>query len=87
MKNMVYDNGQNGPIARDEVLKTTALLYFKEALLNEQYEDCARLVRIAKGFGAQQGEISAVIAEHNRGEGADRVNEADLDVGGRLRFT
>ncbi len=85
-ENLVFNNEQNKPIVRDEVLKATSLLYFKEALLKERYEDCAELVWIAKGFGAQQSEISGVIAESNRGAKAGRVNEADQNIGGRLRF-
>ncbi len=85
-KNTVFKNEENKPIARDEVLKATVLLYFKEALLTERYEECAELIRIAKGFGAERSEISGVIAESNRGEGAVRMNEANRKVGGRLRF-
>ncbi len=82
----VFKNEENKPINRDEVLKATALLYFKDALLTEKYEDCAELIRIAKGFGAERGDIKDVIAECNRGLEAVRTNGANLDVGGRLRF-
>ncbi len=85
-RNVAVNNEENKPIARDGVLQATALLYFKEALLNERYEDCAELVRIAKGFGVQPSEISGVIAESNRGARACQVSEADQGIGGRLRF-
>ena len=78
---------KNEPISRDEVLKATALLYFEEALLTERYEDCAELIRIAKGFGAGRGEIRGVIIRNNCGIRAVRINEAKRKVGGgRLRF-
>lgn len=66
----------NGLVAHDRVLKATSLLYFKEALLNQQYEDCAELIRAAKSFGARPGEISRVIAEAIRGEQGGPPNEA-----------
>ncbi len=48
-------------------LKATALLYFKEALFKERYEECASLIQQAKEFGTQQSEISAVIADYVKG--------------------
>ena len=77
---------KNKPLARDEVLKVTSLLYFKEALFNEEYEDCKELIRIAKRFGARQTDIRRVIAESNRGARAGRGNGANKGKGGRLRF-
>jgi len=85
-RNTIFKNEQNKPIARDEVLKVTTLLYFKEALLRERYEDCAELIRIAKGFGAEQSEISGVIAESNRGMKGSWINEADQKIGSHPRF-
>mgnify|MGYP000949388961 CR=1 FL=1 len=82
-KNRVFKKNK---ITRDEVLKVTTLLYFKEALLRERYEDCAELIRIAKGFGAEPGEVSGIIAECNRGEEAAWIGEANEGIGGRLRF-
>lgn len=84
--NRILNNEKNKPIVRDEVLKATALLYFKDALFRERYEDCAELIRAAKGFGAEQAEISEVIAESNRGIRAVRAYEAKEGIGGRLRF-
>lgn len=85
-ENAVFKNEQNKPIARDEVLKVTSLLYFKEALFNEEYEDCRELIRIAKRFGARKGDIFRVIAESNRGTMVGRRNGANKGKGGRLRF-
>lgn len=45
---------------RDPV-KLTALLYLKEALLQERYEDCAEFVQVAREFGALAVEIRNVL--------------------------
>jgi len=76
----------NKPIAPDELLKTTSLLYFKEALRHQQYEQCAELIRSAKRFGARQAEIGRVIAEHLSRGRTGRQYEADKRIGGRLRY-
>jgi hypothetical protein len=68
----------------NEVLKATALLYLSEALQSEEYETCAELVAIAKGFGASQGDISAVIAELNTGLKTGVRIEAKSKKKGRL---
>ena len=85
-ENPAFKNKLNKPIVHDEVLKATSLLYFKEALFNEKYEDCMELIRLAKRFGARQGDIRRVIAESNRGTRVGRRNEANKGKGGRLRF-
>jgi hypothetical protein len=84
--NIVFENGKNQLIAPNAILKATSLLYFKEALLKEQYEDCKEFIRTAKRFGAQQDEIREVIAEYVGGGKGGRRNEADRKGGGRLRF-
>ncbi len=61
--NAVANNQHNDAVAYDRVLKATSLLYLKDALLNQRYEDCAELIRAAKSFGAQPGEIGRIIAE------------------------
>lgn len=75
--NLIFHN-------QDKALKTTSLLYFKEALIKEQYEDCAELIHTAKRLGAEQDEISEVIAEYLRtlkgGQQNKIINE------GRRRF-
>ena len=85
-ENAVFKNERNKLVARDEVLKATSLLYFKEALFNEEYEDCKELIRIAKRFGARHSDICRVIVQSNRGAKAGRGNEANKGKGGRLRF-
>ena len=62
---------------KNELLKVTALLYFKDALAQQEYESCAELVGSAKGFGAEQGEIDEVIALYLRGGKAGGPNEAN----------
>ena len=48
----------------NEVLKASALLYFREALVKQEYETCAELAAAARELDAQQGEISEVIAAY-----------------------
>ena len=47
-------------------VKLTALLYLKEALLNQQYENCREFVEIAKEFGAQDFEIQNLLEDPRR---------------------
>ncbi len=61
--NVIINSNVNGQFYSDQVLKLTSLIYLKEALSAQQYENCAALIREAKGFGALQNEISALIAE------------------------
>ena len=84
--NTVLPNENNKPKAPDELLKTTSLLYFKEALRNQQFEQCPALIQTAKRFGAVNADIRKVINEYNKRGQAGRRNEADPAVGGRLRF-
>lgn len=45
----------------DQVLKTTALLYLKEAVINEEFERCSELVDSARKYGAEENEIREVL--------------------------
>ncbi|OGW68705.1 MAG: hypothetical protein A2036_01050 [Omnitrophica bacterium GWA2_50_21] len=47
-------------------VKLTALLYLKEALLNQQYENCREFIEIAKEFGAQDFEIQNLLEDPRR---------------------
>ena len=68
MRNFLLPNEkQNKPLNHDQILKATALLYLKEALIKEEYEDCQGLIQNAKDFGAEAKEISMLIADHIRG--------------------
>ena len=51
-----------------EMLKTTALAYFKQALENQEFESCQELIGAAKKYGARQSEITGVIASFLRGD-------------------
>jgi hypothetical protein len=51
-------------LVQDQILKVTALLYLKEALIVQEYESCQELIDTAKNLGVSQGDISAVIAEY-----------------------
>ena len=52
-------------VRRDPV-KLTALLYLREALRRERYEDCSQFVRVAKEFGAQDREIEELLEDPRR---------------------
>ena len=84
--NLVLSNKNNKPKAPDELFKTTSLLYFKEALRNQQFEQCPTLIKTARRFGAQNADIRKVIDEYNNRDNAGQRNEANLAIGGRLRF-
>jgi len=86
MRNNVVFTNTNKPTAPDALLKTTSLLYFKEALRNQQYEQCAELIRSAKKFGARQSEIRKVIVGHLIRGRIGRQYEVDKKIGGRLRY-
>ena len=62
MKNTLLNNEQ--ALGAEQILKVTALLYLKEALLAQEYESCPELIDTAKNLGVSQGDISAVIAEY-----------------------
>lgn len=64
----VFTKKPNEPVNPDTALKATALIYLRDALLGERYEDCPELIRAAKGFGADSMEIRTVIAKFLRGK-------------------
>ena len=47
-------------------VKFTALLYLREALLEERYEECAQIIGIAIEFGAQPLEIQQLLENPKR---------------------
>ena len=53
---------------RDETnpVALTALLYLKEALLEERYEECAELVAVALEFGAGKARVGYLLEEPRR---------------------
>jgi hypothetical protein len=50
-------------------LRLTALLYLKEALVRERYEECAEIVALAKEFGAAAYEIDDLLEDPRRTPG------------------
>ena len=50
-------------------IKLTALLYLKEALLKEQYENCKGIIVIAKKFGAADFEVEDLLEDPRRTPG------------------
>jgi len=74
MKNeFITGNEVKDWLQSDEVLKLTSLIYLKDALLAQRYEDCAELIAEAKNLGAKQSEIGALIAEVFRALGGRQV--------------
>ena len=69
--------------AADSLLKVTSLLYLKDALQREHYEECAFLVQSAKSFGASSSEVSDVIASYVQKIRVGQ-NEASANVGRRF---
>ena len=51
--------------SRDPV-KLTALIYLREALIKERYENCAEFIAIAKEFGALDEEIRVLLENPRR---------------------
>ncbi|HTL47516.1 MAG TPA: hypothetical protein VL688_05580 [Verrucomicrobiae bacterium] len=47
-------------------VKLTALLYLKEALQGERYEECAEFIATAQEFGATQREIQNLLEDPRR---------------------
>jgi DNA-binding transcriptional regulator YhcF (GntR family) len=45
-------------------LQATSLLYFKEALSKEAYEQCAEILKQARQAGVSKDEIQKLITEH-----------------------
>ena len=55
----------SGRTSRDPV-RLTALLYLKEALLEERYEDCRDIISIAYEFGASENDIQLLLEDARR---------------------
>ena len=47
-------------------LKMTALIYLRDALLNERYELCADIIAAAKDLGAEDAEIRDILENPRR---------------------
>ena len=51
---------------RKDPVKLTALLYLREALKKERYEECSQFIRVAKEFGAQDREVEELLEDPRR---------------------
>ncbi len=47
-------------------VKLTALLYLREALLKERYEQAPQFIAVAREFGAQEREIEELLEDARR---------------------
>ncbi len=52
-------------VRRDPV-KLTALLYLREAVVAQRYEECPLFVQVAKEFGAKEREIEELLEDPRR---------------------
>jgi hypothetical protein len=57
-KNQLQFDGSN------RTLQATSLMYFKEALAREAYEQCAEILKEAQDAGVSREEIQKLISEH-----------------------
>ena len=51
---------------RRDPVKLTALLYLRDALLDERFEECPLFIQIAYEFGAQDVEIEGLLEDPRR---------------------
>jgi len=51
---------------RRNPVKLTALLYLREALRAERFEECDQFIRVAREFGAQEREIEELLEDARR---------------------
>jgi len=51
---------------RRDPLRLTALLYLREALIKERYEECAEMIEIAHEFGATPMEVQFLLEDVRR---------------------
>jgi len=72
MKNQVLNNRNK---TADNVLKATALVYLKEALLKEDYEHCALLAAQVRKYGASESEIKTILNEAVLGIGTKKKGQ------------
>ena len=50
---------------QEHPIKRTALIYLKEALLKERYEECKDMIDIAREFGAADKDITDILAAYS----------------------
>lgn len=66
LKVMGNAEGRRRRIAPGHPLKLTSLLYLKEALLKERYEECPAIISLAKEYGASENQIRYLLEDPRR---------------------
>ena len=67
MAPQIQQRTRNGSSRRlGNPLRLTALLYLKDALLTERYEECAEIIAWAQEFGALDNEIRYLLEDPRR---------------------
>ena len=61
--------GIGNQLVRNHPVKLTALLYLKDALKQERYEECAGIIAIAKEFGATEAQVRYLLEDPRRTPG------------------
>lgn len=61
--------GSRARVNQKHPVRLTALIYLKEALLAERYEECKELVDIAKEFGAKEMDLRILLEDARREAG------------------
>ncbi len=61
----VFRKQGSAKVYKDPV-RLTALLYLKEALLAERFEECREIIAIAYEFGATENDIQALLEDPRR---------------------
>jgi hypothetical protein len=67
--NHEYNKDNRRTIVKKHPIKLTALLYLKEALQRQRYEDCQELIGVAREFGAAEFEIKDLLEDPRRSPG------------------
>jgi hypothetical protein len=65
MTNATLKRPVGGRLNRNPV-RLTALLYLKEALLAERYEECRDIIAVAYEFGAAENEVYNLLEDPRR---------------------
>jgi len=84
--NLIFNNKNTKTVRPDEMLKTTALIYLTDSLVQEDYESCSEIIDRAKKFGASRTEISRLITGFIKGINNGQKTSNKRTAGGRLRF-
>ena len=64
MNSLVNQQSQHQQDGLKETLRLTSLLYLKEALRKEAYEQCAQILGEAKEIGVDPEEVRKLVQEH-----------------------